>query len=85
MPAEGSGTSVPSASASSSKDEMTTDGLYAIDGIDVVASLVPEDDAWQFEATETCTTETQLRDREQESIAVGNFQDPSTSETSENR
>ena len=29
-----------------------------IDRIDVVATLVPEEDAWQFGATETCTTET---------------------------
>ena len=36
-------------------------------------------DAWQLEAAETCTTETQLRDREQESIEVADFEDPSTS------
>ena len=58
-------------------------GLYVIDGFDVVASLVPEEDAWQFEAAETCTTETHLRDREQESSAVVNNEDPSTSETIE--
>ena len=81
--AEGSGTIVLSASASSSKDEMTVGGLYVIDGIDVVAALLPEEDAWHFEAAQTCTTETQLRDREQESIAVVNFEDPSTSETIE--
>ena len=81
--AEGSGTIVLSASASSSKDEMMTGGLYVIDGIDVVATLVPEEDARQFDATETCTTETQLRDREQESIAVVNYEDPSTSEAIE--
>ena len=63
---EGSGTVVLTAPASSSKDEMTIGGLYVIDGIDVVATLVLEEDVWQFEATETCTTETQLRDREQE-------------------
>ena len=56
-------------------------GLYVIDGIDVVATHVPEEDAWQFEAAETCTTEAQLRDREQQSIAVVNKEDPSTSET----
>ena len=61
---------VLSAAASSSKDEMMIGGLYVIDGIDVVATLAQEEDAWQFEAPETCTTETQLRDREQESIAV---------------
>ena len=54
--AEGSGTVVLSAPAASSKDEMTTGGLYVIDGIDVVATLVPEEDVWQFETTETCTT-----------------------------
>ena len=58
---------------------MMIGGLYVIEGMDVVATLVPED-AWQFEATETCTTETQLQDREQESIAVVNHEDPSTSE-----
>ena len=56
--AEGSGTVVLSTPASSSKDEMTIGGLYVIDGINVVATLVPEEDVWQFEATETCTTET---------------------------
>ena len=63
--AEGSGTVVLSAAASSSKDEMMTGGMYVIDGIDVEAILVLEE-----EAAETCTPETQLRDREQESIAV---------------
>ena len=51
--AEGSGTIVLSAAASSSKDEMMTGGLSVIDGIDVVATLVPEEDVWQFAATET--------------------------------
>ena len=68
--AEGSGTVVLSVPVSSSKDEMTIGGLYVIDGIDIVATLVPEGDVWQFEATEACTTETQMQDREQESIAV---------------
>ena len=48
---------------------MTIGGLCVID-IDVVAILVSEEDVWQFEATETCTTEIQIQDREQESIAV---------------
>ena len=68
--AEGSGTVVLSSPASSNKDEMTIGGSYVIDGIDVVATLIPEEDVWQFEATETCTTETQMQDREQESIAM---------------
>ena len=46
--AEGSGTVVLSTPASSSKDEMTIGGLYVIDGIDVVATLVPEVEVWQF-------------------------------------
>ena len=54
--AEGSGTVVLSAPVSSSKDEMTIGGLYVIDGIDVLATLVPEEDGLQFEATEACTT-----------------------------
>ena len=64
--AEGSGSVVLSAPASSSTDEMTMGGLYVIDGIDVVATLIPEEDVWQFEATETCTTETQMQDGEQD-------------------
>ena len=68
VPTEGSGTVVLSTPASSSKDEMTIGGLHVIDGIDVVATLVPEEDVWQFEATETCTTETQMQDREQEQV-----------------
>ena len=74
--AEGSGTVLLSAPASSSKDEMTIGCLYVIDGIDVVATLVPEEDVWQFETTETCTTETQMQDREQESIAVVDYEVP---------
>ena len=54
-----------------------------IDGIDVVATLVPEEDVWQFEATETCATETRMQDREQESIAVVDNEDPSATEAIE--
>ena len=70
--ADGSGAVVLSASASSSKDEMS---LYVIDEIDVVATLVPED-VWQFEATETCTTETQMQEGEKESIPVVDYENP---------
>ena len=42
--AEGSGTVVLSTPASSSKDEMMIGGLFVIDGIDVVATFVPEED-----------------------------------------
>ena len=62
--AEGSGTVVLSAPTSFSKDETTIGGLYVIDGIDVVATLVPEEDVWQFGATRTCITETQMQDGE---------------------
>ena len=41
----------------SSKDETTTGSLYAIDGIDVVTALVPEEDVWQFEVSKTCERE----------------------------
>ena len=61
--AEGSGTIVPSVPVLSSKDEMMTGGLHVIGGIDVVAILVPAEGAWQIEATEACTAETQLQDR----------------------
>ena len=37
---------VLSAAASSRKDEMMIGGLYVIVGIDVVATLVPEEEAW---------------------------------------
>ena len=47
----------------------------------VVATLVPEEDVWQFETTETCTTETQMQDRGQESIAVVDYEDRSATET----
>ena len=83
LTAEGWGAVVLSAPASSSKDQMTIGGLYVIDGIDVVTTLVPEEDVWQFEATETCTTETQMQDGEQESIAVVDYEDPATTEAIE--
>ena len=69
--AKGPGTVVLSAPVSSSKGEMTIGGLYVIDGIDVVTTLVPE------EATEACTPE------EQESIAVVDNEDPSMTEAIE--
>ena len=81
--AVGSGTVALSTPASSSKDVMTFGGLYVIDGIDVVATLAPEEVVWQFEATETCNTETQMQDREQESIAVVDCEDPSATEAIE--
>ena len=42
---ESSGNVVLSTPASSNKGEMTIGGLYVIDGIDVVATVVPEEDA----------------------------------------
>ena len=78
--AEGSGTVVLSAPVSSSKDEMTINCLHVIDGIDVVATLVPEEDVWQFEATET---ETQVQDGEQESVSVVDYENPSATEAIE--
>ena len=81
--AEGSGPVILSASASSSEDELTIGGLHVIDQIDAVATLVPEEDVWQFEATDTCTTETRMQHREQESIAAVDNQDPSATESIE--
>ena len=81
--AEGSATVVLFTPASSSKDVMTSGGLYVIDGIDVVATHVPEEDVWQFKATETCTTETEMQDREQDSKAVVAYEDPSATEAIE--
>ena len=77
------GNRCPLYSCVTEQDEMTIGGLYVIDGIDVVATLVPEEDVWQFEATETCTTETQMQDREQKSIAVVDYEDPSATEAIE--
>ena len=56
---------------------MTIGGLYVIDGIDVVATLVPEESV-AVRGTEACTTETQMQDREQDSIAVVDYEGPST-------
>ena len=61
---------------------MTIGALYVIDGIDVVATLVPEEDVWQFEATETCTTETQMQDRAGVN-AVVDYEDHSATEAIE--
>ena len=40
-------------------------GLFVIVGINVVATLVPEEDVWQFGATKMGTTEIQLLDGDQ--------------------
>ena len=67
--------------APSSKDETTTGSLHAINGIDVVAVLVPEKDVWQIEETKTCAREIQFQDGEQESVAIVDREDPSVSKT----
>ena len=64
-----------------SKDETTTGSLHAIDGNDVVAALVPEEDVWQVEETKTCAREIQFQDGEQESVAIVDREDPSVSKT----
>ena len=64
-----------------SKDETTTSNLRANDGNDVVAALVPEKDVWQFEVTKTCAREIQFQDREQESVATVDREDPNVSIT----
>ena len=68
-------------SAPSSKDETTRSSSHAIDGIDVVTALVPEEDVWQFEVTNTCVREIQFQDRKQESVTILNREDPSVSKT----
>ena len=67
--------------APSSKDEATTGSLHAIDGIDVVTALVPEEDVLQFEVTKTRARKIQFQDGEQESIAIVDRDDPSVSKT----
>ena len=67
--------------APSSKDEATTSSLHAINGIDVVTVLVPEEDVWQFEVTKTCAREIQFQDGEQESVAIVDREDPSVFKT----
>ena len=54
-----------------------------IDGIDVVATLIPEDDAWQFNAAETSTTDIQLLNRDQDTIAEVDCDDSKASEARE--
>ena len=63
--------------APSSKDEATTGSLHAIDGINVVTALVPEEDVSQIEETKTCAREIQFQDGEQESVAIVDREDPS--------
>ena len=65
--------------APASKDATTIGSLHAIDGIDVVAALVPEEDVWQFEVMKTCAKEIQFEDGEQESVAILDREDPSVS------
>ena len=50
--AEGGGAIVLPTGASSSTDETMPGGLHVIDGIDVVATVAPEEDVWQFGATQ---------------------------------
>ena len=78
--AEGSGTVVLSTPASSSKDDMMIGGLFVIDGIDVVATFVPEEDECQLEAIEVFATESQLQDDEHETLAVVDYEDPSATQ-----
>ena len=52
-----------------SKDETTTGSLHAINGIDVVAALVQEEDVWRFEVTKTRARKIQFQDGEQEPVA----------------
>ena len=68
-------------SAPSSKDETTTGSLHAINGIDVAAALVPEEDVWQFEVMKTCAREIQFQVGEQESAAIVDREDPNVSKT----
>ena len=74
---ESLGLTVPFDPAPSSKDEATTSSLHAIDGIDVVTALVPEEDVWQFEVMKTCARKIQFQDGEQESVAIVDREDPS--------
>ena len=62
-----------------SKDETTIGSLHAINGIDVVAAFVPEEDVWQFEVMKTCAREIRFQDGQQESIAIVDREDPSVS------
>ena len=55
-------------------------GLFVIDGIDVVATFVPEEDECQLEATEVFATESQLQDDEHETLAVVDYEDPSATQ-----
>ena len=63
--------------APSSKDETITSSLHAVNGIDAVTALVPEEVVWQFEVTKTRARKIQFHDGEQESVAIVNREDPS--------
>ena len=63
------------------RNRLSQNGLSQRHRWNVVATLVSEEDVWQFETTETCTTETQMQDRRQESIAVVDYEDRSATET----
>ena len=78
---ESLGLTVPLDPAPSSKDEATTGSLHAIDGIDVVTALVPEEDVWQFEVLKTCARKIQFQDGEQESVEIVDRGDPSVPKT----
>ena len=51
--------------------------------MELTSWLAPEEDAWQFKAAETSTTEIQLLNRDQDTIAEVNYDDPKASEATE--
>ena len=83
--AESSGTVVLTAPVSSSKDEMTMVACTLTDGIDVVATLVPESQKRTYESSrqQKRAQPRPMQDREHELIAVVDHEDPNTTEAIE--
>ena len=81
--AEGSGAVVLSTPASFSKDEMAIGGLYVIDESTLWKLSSQRRMCGSFEATETCTTETQIQDTEQGINCGWDYEDPSATEAIE--
>ncbi|CAK0840370.1 unnamed protein product, partial [Prorocentrum cordatum] len=77
----GAGTVVVSESeARSSTDDVMIGGLHVIDGVDVVAMLIPEEDEWRLAAMDDGNFETTTDDSQSDMIGEVNYEDPASAE-----
>ncbi|CAK0793479.1 unnamed protein product [Prorocentrum cordatum] len=77
----GAGTVVVSESeARSSTDDVMIGGLHVIDGVDVVAMLIPEEDEWRLAAMDDSNYETISDDSQSDMIGEVNYEDPASAE-----